>query len=327
MATPQRMPDPDSYFREHVAPLEAELETARQAAARLHYKRRPVAIAVTVAAVAAIAIGFSSLPLPFAIGVVIVCFIAFAIAVAWARSPRMKHSAAQHERVMPIVVRFFGDGFTHAPRPDFDMNRAQLSGLLPGYTRSTLRDHISGTHHTVPLEVISAHLEQRRTSGSGKNRRTYYVTVFHGIAVFLRPPKVPDGWVRIVREPNMVGRAFQFLVTSVAGDGDRVHLEDPTFEAEFRVYASDQVEARRILTPSFMARLLELQEALDGSAITAGFYDRQLFMMVPMRRLPFEPPGALEPVDLRSDFDRFIKEMRLLFTIIDTLRLDNDTGL
>jgi hypothetical protein len=42
-----------------------------------------------------------------------------------------------------------------------------------------------------------------------------------------------------------------------------VHLEDITFEAQFDVYASDQVEARYLITPNVMQRLVELQRSIQ----------------------------------------------------------------
>ena len=54
------------------------------------------------------------------------------------------------------------------------------------------------------------------------------------------------------------GQSLQSLNGKMAHGGrDVVKLEDPEFEKEFVVYAHDQVEARYVLSPSLMRRLLE----------------------------------------------------------------------
>lgn len=47
-----------------------------------------------------------------------------------------------------------------------------------------------------------------------------------------------------------------------------VKLEDPLFNRQFRVYSGDQVEARYILTPRMMERLLDLQERFEHCDIS-----------------------------------------------------------
>ncbi len=46
-----------------------------------------------------------------------------------------------------------------------------------------------------------------------------------------------------------------------------VKLEDPIFEKKFEVYSSDQVEARYLLTTSFMERILELSNLFSENKL------------------------------------------------------------
>ena len=50
--------------------------------------------------------------------------------------------------------------------------------------------------------------------------------------------------------------------------GNLVKLEDPRFNQQFRVYSSDQIEARYLLTPSLMERLMELRDRLGGFEVS-----------------------------------------------------------
>lgn len=50
-----------------------------------------------------------------------------------------------------------------------------------------------------------------------------------------------------------------------------VKLEDPVFEREWEVYATDQIEARYILTPALMERMLEIKRRFGGKSIEFSF--------------------------------------------------------
>ena len=52
--------------------------------------------------------------------------------------------------------------------------------------------------------------------------------------------------------------------------GSRVKLENPDFEKTFDVYSTDQIEARYLLSPSMMERLLALDREFNKN-ITISF--------------------------------------------------------
>ncbi len=58
-----------------------------------------------------------------------------------------------------------------------------------------------------------------------------------------------------------------------------VNLEDPTFEKEFVVYGTDQVEARYILSPSLMNRISALQRKV-GSSMMLSFKNDKMYMAI-----------------------------------------------
>ena len=60
----------------------------------------------------------------------------------------------------------------------------------------------------------------------------------------------------------------------------RVKLENPEFEKSFDVYATDQVEARYLLTPGMMERLLLLDQKFPGK-ITVSFYNSNIIIAIP----------------------------------------------
>ncbi len=66
-----------------------------------------------------------------------------------------------------------------------------------------------------------------------------------------------ETYVHPVREANMIN---EYKTEPGGREPEMVHLEDPRFDGVFTVYSTDQVEARYLLTPTFMERLADLPE-------------------------------------------------------------------
>jgi hypothetical protein len=108
---------------------------------------------------------------------------------------------------------------------------------------------------------------------------------------------------------------------------ERVKLEDPVFEKQFEVFGSDQVEARYLLTTSFMDRLLKLAEIFQSGSIQASFYNNTLLIMVPTYKNYFETASIFKPANFIEEINTILSEMKLVFDMIDTLKLYERTGL
>ena len=108
---------------------------------------------------------------------------------------------------------------------------------------------------------------------------------------------------------------------------DQVKLEDPIFEKMFEVYSDDQVEARYLLTVTFIERLKELVENFGGKSIQCCFYNNKLLMMIPIEKDMFEPGSIYEAEDFIDDSKSLLKELSLIFSIIDTLKLNMEINL
>ena len=80
------------------------------------------------------------------------------------------------------------------------------------------------------------------------------------------------------------------------------HLEDPAFEKLFAVYATDQVEARYLLSPSLMERLVASRQKLDAK-VQAAFMDDHVILAIPDAYNRFEPPSFWSSSPLLSEDD------------------------
>lgn len=138
-------------------------------------------------------------------------------------------------------------------------------------------DRVRGRIGQTPFEAADV---SRSYSTGGKNSRT--VVVFRGLFFHLDFNKTLRGVTLVDPE----GAAS----TSIGDRSDltRVTLENPAFDAKFSVWASDEVEARYILTPAMMERILALQSRTEKH-VHLGFKGNRAYLGVNYGRALFEP--------------------------------------
>ena len=147
---------------------------------------------------------------------------------------------------------------------------------MPGWDRSKYEDRLAGLRNDTPYEFFEAHLEEKRTTTDGKGRtRTTWVTVFRGQCMVVKFHKQFQGVTKVYRD---AGALNFFKKLGQMGKAQRVKLEDPMFEKAFEVYSTDQIEARFILTPDFMERLLGLERTFKGKQVRCAFSGGEMFL-------------------------------------------------
>jgi len=112
---------------------------------------------------------------------------------------------------------------------------------------------------------------------------------------------------------------FQNIKRQVLDNFQKVKLEDVEFDKEFIVFSSDQVDARYILTPSLMQRILDYKRKTK-EGISFSFIDNKLYCAIPEYVNLFEP-AIFEPFDFE-----FIKKnynpLKLYTGLVDDLHLN-----
>ena len=249
-----------------------------------------------------------------------VIMIAILISAAWWWVGRsvIAYKMSIKSNIFPLILSFLGD-YKYTAETGRRIDQFAASKIIPSYDNEYSEDRIVGKHKGVEIDLFETHLTEEQ--GSGNSSKT--VTKFKGMVISLGMKKAFKGQT-IVRQDS--GRVTKWITDKFL-NLKIVHLEDPNFEKEYDVYSSDQVEARYLLTPTFMERLMNLRRAYKGEEIECSFFDDQLFMMISISRDLFEPGSIFEPEDFIDDAKHLLKEMAGIFQIVDTLRLDLDIGL
>lgn len=203
----------------------------------------------------------------------------------------------------------------------FAFQRFRQLGILPSFDRHALSDQLTGTHDGVSLLMAEAKLEERRQQRTKTGTRTYYVRVFFGPLMRFSFPKTFHGQTVICKDH---GQLFNWM-GGVGRTGDRVALESPDFERHFQVYSTDQVEARYLLTPIFMERLLDMKAQLGNADVRAAFVDGHLYLSADTRENRFEVGSLSTPLADPDRISRILDDFRSVLDVIETLNLNSNT--
>lgn len=106
-----------------------------------------------------------------------------------------------------------------------------------------------------------------------------------------------------------------------------VKLEDVSFDKRFNVYTTDQVEARYLLTPTFMEKLKSLETAFGAKNIKCSFFDNQTMFAIPCKKDLFELGSLFIPLSSHKPIEQFYNELNSIQQMIDHFKLNERTGL
>ncbi len=201
--------------------------------------------------------------------------------------------------VVSEVFKIVSPSATYSPAHGVAKADFEEPGLFNPRGGCVSDDRVHGTIGQTPFEAAEV---RSAYSTGGKNKTT--VVVFHGLFFHLDFNKTLRG-VTIVQPED----ASSSQLGSRAGL-TQVALENPEFEQAFTVYASDEVEARYILTPAMMEQILALRQRA-GKPLFLAFKNNRAYIGVHYGRALFEP-GIASTTSLES-----IQEMAAHFALAE----------
>ena len=232
----------------------------------------------------------------------------------WGGLPLQKLGRETKLMLVEPVARQFAIAFTPDPPAPEEMGELRTLQLVPSWDRARYEDRLEGTRSATPFRFFEAHLEEKRTTSDGKGRtRTQWVTVFRGQCLSASFPKPFEGVTKVYRDAGV----FNALMRMGKG-GERVKLEDPRFEKAFEVVSTDQVEARFLLTPDFMERLLALEATFKGRKLRCAFAGGRMLVCVEGKSL-FEPGSMHRPMADLARVREMLRDFAAVFLLIDAM--------
>tara|TARA_R110002051_G_scaffold11744_3_gene42417 strand:- start:2684 stop:3841 length:1158 start_codon:yes stop_codon:yes gene_type:complete len=185
-----------------------------------------------------------------------------------------------------------------APTPAYQILKD--AALLPGHSQRKFEDLIEGERAGTKFALVEAKLDT-----GGKNSQT----VFQGILIHIEYPQRFSG-------RTLMARSGWWKRGKGAGDLDKVQLISRELDEAFTVYSSDQVEARALLSPDRMERLIALERHFSGGKLR-GLFDQGHMTLALEADNQFEAGSVFQPLVDPRRFSTALSELGLVCDLID----------
>jgi hypothetical protein len=222
------------------------------------------------------------------------------------------------EQIITAVLNFFetdlvfkADGCIPAPHVSNSMIFGSGSFRVAG--EGLVHGRLSGVRIQASQVVV-----RPRTGRDGEGLAV--LSGIFAIAEFNKEIKAitvvrPDISERVL---GRAGKTAQSLGT-MGEDLKLINLEDSRFENEFAVYGTDEVEARYILTPSMMERILAFRE-VTGHGLSLAFRGGHVYVSIPRSEAVFEP-RVFKTVFSQRLIKRYVADMTAAIGVVEELNL------
>ena len=218
------------------------------------------------------------------------------------------------QKIMPYVCKCLGDLKWKYAQCSFEQLLCK-SGIIDRYNRVSYDDSFTGIYKDINYEICETSFYYK--TGTGKNSSTR--TVFKGVMIKLDMNKSFMG--------NTVIRPDTLKHASPAANLKHTTLEDVVFEKKFDVFTDDEVEARYLITPSFMERLNNMKTAFSADRVSCAFYDKYLLVGLHTSKDLFSICSLKEPVNDGKQFFTMFEEILSIIKLIDHFKLNQKIGL
>ncbi|MCL1921472.1 MAG: DUF3137 domain-containing protein [Kiritimatiellaeota bacterium] len=239
------------------------------------------------------------------------------IALIYYQVCRREQTVYFKDVVLRRVLVFVAPEMSYDREKYIPLKQFKRSGIYTGSVdRYRGEDCFFGKYEGVDLVFSEVHAEEKHTTTDSKgNRESHYDTIFKG--VFFIADFNKDFRTSTYVIP---GRAGIFGRLLSAGRGKVITLESPEFARMFTVYAQDAIEARYILTPNIMERMIAIQRRFPGK-VAFAFHDSSVYIAIPSKTDFFEIPRTLDFAGVSALYAEFALFFDLVHELNLTLRI------
>lgn len=211
---------------------------------------------------------------------------------------------------------------------DVDISVSEI--ILSRYTMPAKKSTIIYKGVVIKLDIDKSNVG--KTVGYYKPDRKMKVETILITLFFLIPILIATLFFREYIIPSCIPLMFYGIVLICGlsqkrmknnrNDKEYVRLEDVVFSEKWEVYANDQINARYILTPALMERLLEIKSMFRGENVEFSFFDNKLLISLPCANM-FETTSLFSSTLKYNKIRKFVSEFYCIFSIIEILKLEN----
>jgi Protein of unknown function (DUF3137). len=212
--------------------------------------------------------------------------------------------------IITKVVKEISDTSEYKPNSGITEDDFNTMRLFNSPDRYYSEDLITGKIEKTDYRCSEVIAEEHHITIDNKGRvNEYWEDIFRGFIFIADFHKNFNGITTIGRDS----------LFKISFGNKRVKLENVEFERHFDVYSSDGVEARYILSPVLMEKLVELDNRFKGD-IVISFVNSSIFLAIPDTKNHFEASiwNKITKEKIQEDFGLILS----LISIVNELNLN-----
>ncbi len=207
--------------------------------------------------------------------------------------------------IMPKVMKAFG-AFAWLDGGLIDRHIINETKLFYTIDEKSNDEGFYGAYRDLPITIDETMLRNYSADG----------IMFKGVLVRIELDKTYKGHT-IIRKRESINKAVY----------EEVKLEDPEFSEKYFVDADDQIEARYLLTTSFMERYKNIKNAFHATKIEASISGNNMIFAISTDKDLFKLGRFDRPVNDKKQFTELLNEFVSILAIVDELKLNQNIGL
>ena len=225
------------------------------------------------------------------------------------------------QKVIAPLIEEIDKNLTYIPEmhiPLANFNRSKLFTKRPD--RVSGNDYVRGKLDNIDIAFSDFHAQKRHRDSKG---RESWETIFQGLLIVSDFHKKFHGETVILPDSaqSMFGDLIgSWLQANNFSRNELVKMDSPAFEKEFVVYSTDQVEARYILTPTLMQKLLNYKKR-SKHPLYVSFIRGKIYMAIEYNDDMFEPSVFHSLLSYKIAME-YVATLHLAIGIVEELKLN-----
>ncbi|WP_282610617.1 DUF3137 domain-containing protein [Pelagibius sp. Alg239-R121] len=291
-----------SIYNDGIAPRLIELVRKQRA-----WKRNSELTWIAALALAVVVGSLSLIAMDVTNAVLLALLVGAGAQWALSKRPQRDIGLAMRQEIFKPLCDAAGISYSLAPMQSNAESFAGF-GLIDSFSASRFENQLAGAYKGIVFLQTDAQLSKHGSDAGS--------IVFNGLLSVFELKKNYVGQTLVLKND----RCLQNVADRFQHPPERVDLKDWTFEQSFEVYATDDAEARSIMTPVLRGQLLALEELL-GFDIQLAFTGSSMLMSVDLTEnaIDITDPGftATDERRLQAALIRF----QAIFETLDVLQL------
>ncbi len=197
-------------------------------------------------------------------------------------------------------------------------NHSRLFKTKPDRIRGN--DYVKGKIDGIPIEFSDIYAEKKHKDSKG---RESWEKIFLGLFIVSEFPKNFHGQTVVL--PDSAQKIFgdfvgEWLQKNNSLRNELVKMDNTAFEKEFVVYSTDQIEARYILTPSMMEKLLIYKKKIQHP-LYISFIGGKIYLAIEYNSDMFEASVFHSLLEYKIAM-QYIQTLHFAVGIVEELKLN-----